>query len=212
MLLLLSAHLSLNYAAVRAVSMQSLNRQRANILFSNLLAYDKILSPKDIATRERVFERDGILRGSNDHVIGSARIGLSLEEVAQNLAANQHSLTKRNRAHASDLAQLMDIFKAEDFIIWFDARNSSVLIVLKQDVSPSSQLKAWCHALLIAEKAAKSNAQDTTTAAVMELIAASLKTTTKLFKDRKQHIVNAGWLIDVTALETQSGVRLVCMH
>ncbi|KAL4961429.1 RUS1 family protein [Aspergillus stella-maris] len=40
LILLLSLHLSLNYAAVRSVQMTTLNRQRANIVFSTLLPSD----------------------------------------------------------------------------------------------------------------------------------------------------------------------------
>jgi hypothetical protein len=212
MLLLLTAHLSLNYAAVRAVSMHSLNRQRANILFSNLLAYDKVLAPRDVAKRERIFERDGVLRWSNDQVIGSARIGVSVEEVWRTLAASQQPLTKNTRMGSSELTQLLGIYKHHDYIIWFDARVSKVLIVLKQEVSPSSQLKAWCQALLIAEEASKFKTRDISTQAIIKLVTTSLSRTTKLFEEHKQYIIRAGWLVDVAALETQSGVRLVCMH
>jgi hypothetical protein len=212
MLLLLTAHLSLNYAAVRAVSMQSLNRQRANILFSHLLAYNKVLTPKEVAKRERVFEEDGVLRWSNDQVIGSARIGVSLEEVAQHLAASQQPLRKKTRITSDDLTQLLDIFKGEDYVVWFDTKVSKALILLNKGIGPSSQLKAWCQALLIAEEALNFEAQSTSMPALLNLIARSLKRTTKLFEDHKQTITNAGWLVDIAALETQSGVRLVRMH
>ncbi|RLL94544.1 hypothetical protein CFD26_104696 [Aspergillus turcosus] len=43
LLLLLTVHLGMNYAAVRAVQMTSLNRQRANIVFSTLLESDPAL-------------------------------------------------------------------------------------------------------------------------------------------------------------------------
>ena len=38
---LLSIHLGTNYAAVKAVSMNSLNRQRANIVFGHMLSYER---------------------------------------------------------------------------------------------------------------------------------------------------------------------------
>ena len=43
LLILLTLHLTLNYAAVRSVQMTSLNRQRANIAFSTLLESDGAL-------------------------------------------------------------------------------------------------------------------------------------------------------------------------
>ncbi|PYI04939.1 DUF647 domain protein [Aspergillus sclerotiicarbonarius CBS 121057] len=89
LLMLLALHLSLNYAAVRSVQMTSLNRQRANIVFSTILSSDpeltlltlpeptkqqptqkhtqspwKTLTPAQVAKQEKIFESDGILRWS----------------------------------------------------------------------------------------------------------------------------------------------------
>src|ERR1700753_1137715 len=78
MIFLLAIHLGTNYLAVRAVCMQTLNRQRANLVFSSLLeqiASDKTTNrgaktlprlvyptPEEVRLQERVFERDGVLR------------------------------------------------------------------------------------------------------------------------------------------------------
>ncbi|KAJ5960999.1 uncharacterized protein N7479_008149 [Penicillium vulpinum] len=108
LLLLLSLHLSMNYAAVRAVQMTSLNRQRANIVFSALLDSDrslalaldldvglsptkttsrkewKFLTPAHVAKHERIFHRDGALQWTQHahtaitHHLGSAQIGVSM--------------------------------------------------------------------------------------------------------------------------------------
>ncbi|KAI2919733.1 hypothetical protein CBS63078_2830 [Aspergillus niger] len=92
LLMLQALHLSLNYAAVRSVQMTSLNRQRANIVFSTLLNTDpdltrllhpepskqqqtpaqhshqppswKTLTPAQVSKKEKIFETDGILRWS----------------------------------------------------------------------------------------------------------------------------------------------------
>ncbi|KAK4863286.1 hypothetical protein LT330_002064 [Penicillium expansum] len=108
LLILLAMHLSMNYIAVRAVQMTSLNRQRANIIFSALLASDKslaldldldldptaptpskkewkILTPAQVAKHERIFHRDGALQWTQHsgthtitHHLGSAQIGVSM--------------------------------------------------------------------------------------------------------------------------------------
>ncbi|KGO76843.1 Protein of unknown function DUF647 [Penicillium italicum] len=106
LLILLALHLSMNYAAVRAVQMTSLNRQRANIVFSALLASDKtltldldldpttltpckkdstILTPAQVAKHERIFPRDGALQWTQHsgtrtitHHLGTAQIGVSM--------------------------------------------------------------------------------------------------------------------------------------
>lgn len=91
LLILLGCHLGLNYAAVRSVQMTSLNRQRANIVFSAILGTDPdldpdrlrsddamqeqktgavtpsapfqwtLLTPAQASTREQIFPRDGAL-------------------------------------------------------------------------------------------------------------------------------------------------------
>ena len=74
MIALLAIHLSMNYLAVRSVSMRTLNRQRANLVFSNYL--DQLIefdgqtkgsgnitfpSPEEISIQEKIFARDGVI-------------------------------------------------------------------------------------------------------------------------------------------------------
>jgi hypothetical protein len=214
MLALLSVHLSLNYAAVRSVSMHSLNRQRATILFAHLLAYNKVLRPRDVAKHERIFELDGALRSSNDQLIGSGRVGASLEEVARGLASaeGQPGRAKSALVESAKLDRLLAIFKDEDYIIWFDSKMREALIVLKKAATPSSQLRAWCHAVHVAGEVTSGTNGVNTAATILELIASSLKHTSKVFDDRRQDLIAAGWTLDIALLEVQPGVRLVCMR
>lgn len=213
MLLLLTAHLSLNYAAVRSVSMHSLNRQRACILFSHLLSFGQVLTPKAVALRERIFDGDGALRWSNDHVIGFARVGVSFEAVARGLASASHPSEAKNAlVGAAKLEQLLEIFKDEDYIIWFDTRTTNAFIALKKDIEPATQLQAWCHAVCLAKEASTWEAREHSADTLFEAITATKAKTSKLFNAHKQDIVDAGWQLDVAALEVKSGVRLVCMH
>src|ERR1700691_4655007 len=86
LIFLLSIHLATNYLAVRAVCMRTINRQRANLVFSDIfdqlsdhnIEFTKLLlnksfkreplpqvdypSPGKVYLKERVFERDGVLR------------------------------------------------------------------------------------------------------------------------------------------------------
>ncbi|KAJ5789406.1 uncharacterized protein N7518_006417 [Penicillium psychrosexuale] len=98
----------MNYAAVRAVQMTSLNRQRANIVFSALLDSDSslalaldlnlnlgatptttlekkstllTLTPAQVAQHERIFHQDGALQWTQHTTtqhLGSAQIGVSM--------------------------------------------------------------------------------------------------------------------------------------
>ncbi|KAK0654035.1 RUS1 family protein-like protein [Lasiodiplodia hormozganensis] len=165
MLLLLTTHLGTNYAAVRAVSMRSLNRQRANIVMTHLLAYDKILSPQQVSQRERIFElRDGALRWADDQVIGRCRIGVRLAELVARLpgaeagapaAARKTGAVVRDAgasAKTMSLSTLLKVFEHESYLLWFDSARSEALIVLKQSCEPAAQLQAWTQALLLASR------------------------------------------------------------
>lgn len=165
MLFLLTTHLGTNYAAVRAVSMRSLNRQRANIVMTHLLAYDKILSPQQVSQRERIFElRDGALRWADDQVIGRCRIGVRLAELVARLpgaeagapaAARKTGAVVRDAgasAKTMSLSTLLKVFEHESYLLWFDSARSEALIVLKQSCEPAAQLQAWTQALLLASR------------------------------------------------------------
>ncbi|KAH7125338.1 vitamin B6 photo-protection and homoeostasis-domain-containing protein [Dendryphion nanum] len=75
LLFLLSLHLGTNYAAVSAVSLRTLNRQRASIVFATAIQTGRVLGPAEVARVEKVFEWDGVLRWA---VVGSGIGGLNV--------------------------------------------------------------------------------------------------------------------------------------
>ncbi|QPG98443.1 hypothetical protein C2857_007614 [Epichloe festucae Fl1] len=54
MIALVCAHLWMNYLGVRSVCMTTLNRQRATILFLEYMETGKVLTPEQVAQRERI--------------------------------------------------------------------------------------------------------------------------------------------------------------
>ncbi|KAH6616208.1 vitamin B6 photo-protection and homoeostasis-domain-containing protein [Chaetomium sp. MPI-SDFR-AT-0129] len=54
MVLLAGVHLTMNYHAVRAVKMRSLNRQRATIVFREWLDHGTVLTPDQVSARESI--------------------------------------------------------------------------------------------------------------------------------------------------------------
>lgn len=165
MLLLLTIHLATNYAAVRAVSMRSLNRQRANIVMAHLLAHDKVLTPQQVSQKERIFEvRDGALRWADDQVIGRCRIGARLSDIVARLPGAESggpgairktgAVVRESGASANDvsLSRLLKVFEHDSYLLWFDSARSEALIVLKQSCGPADQLQAWTQALLLASR------------------------------------------------------------
>ncbi|KAF2178085.1 DUF647-domain-containing protein [Zopfia rhizophila CBS 207.26] len=212
LILLLSIHLGTNYAAVKAVSMQSLNRQRANLVLSHILAHDKVLGPTEVSKKERIFQRDGVLRWADDQVIGHCRIGVKLETILRQLGAS-HKRTRSLDLQAIKMSELMQLYDGEAYILWFD--QSEALIALKQGCTLIEQIKAWTQALLLARRARerKVSREAKDDGIVSEVRLAELRLTMdeagKIFDVYTERLRTAGWDLETAALETSSGTRAV---
>lgn len=113
LLVLLTIHLWTNYRAVRAVSMRTLNRQRANIVFSNyldLVSYTEnnaseksselleieslgkysVLTPEEVSHQERIFEIDGVIRWRGSTNVGICTIGVPFRSILPHLPLSMH--------------------------------------------------------------------------------------------------------------------------
>lgn len=62
MVILVFTHLWVNYLGVRSVCMNTLNRQRATILFTEFLSTNKLLTPAEVAARESVIFWSPVLK------------------------------------------------------------------------------------------------------------------------------------------------------
>ncbi|TKA71199.1 hypothetical protein B0A49_06127 [Cryomyces minteri] len=157
LLLLLSIHLATNHAAVRAVSMRTLNRQRANLVFSHLIEDDEVLTPEEVSKKERIFDWDGVVRWKGGQVIGHVKIGLKAWACAIGMLHDASSLTVD---HEKTLGQVLQQTLDED-----------------------------------------------RPAAIVQLLA-FLEITGQKFDGWVPRLKQAGWNLDVAALETHSGSRL----
>ncbi|KAF2142402.1 uncharacterized protein K452DRAFT_270038 [Aplosporella prunicola CBS 121167] len=208
MLLLLSVHLGTNYAAVRAVSMRSLNRQRANIVMSHAIVHDKILTPQQVSQRERVFERDGVLRWTDDQIIGRCKIGVKLQDIVGRLGPS-HERTRAVQTDSTRLSALFKVYQHESYILWFDMARSEALIALKHGCTPVTQLQAWTQALLLASRcktgAADAHQQHPTQS---ERLRQTLERARQILDAAQtKRLEAAGWDLGIGALETHSGTR-----
>lgn len=213
---LLSMHLATNYAAVKAVSMSALNRQRANIVFSQLLdtEHPRVLDPKEVSTQECVFERDGVLRYGTG-VLGHCRIGVSLRSLLRGMTNASRSKTGAFKDLPIKLPDILEVFAHEGYILWLDETHTrEVLIVLKKDCTAQDQLKAWLHALILV----RLRSQDPPSAFIKgehvgvqvqrlgDLIH-TLQQSNEVFNKHASALRRAGWELDTAALETRAGVR-----
>ena len=217
---LLSVHLGTNYLAVKAVTMKTLNRQRANLLFSMYLShieeYDdfknigsgeqRFLAPSDISPLERIFERDGILRWKGGKAIGFCEIGVPVTRILD-------IISKSRASHGTYLeaepifTRLLEEFANDDYIIWYDEKSKTFLVSLKAASTALTQLHSWMHVLLLAHRLQKLSYAKLELLSIIAEIRNTLKPLSlQVLEDQLQ---KAGWDTELGALETKSGTRII---
>ncbi|RDW91498.1 hypothetical protein BP5796_02663 [Coleophoma crateriformis] len=219
MIALLAIHLSTNYLAVKAVSMRTLNRQRANLVISNCLAQCpdsrtekssqswkiKVPSPEMISLQERIFERDGVLRGSNGAVLGYCQLGVSLQTVFKSFGPSHGS----TGSHMDDgnIRKLLKLFHEDAYILWYDRARNMYLVVFKHGCLPTVHVRAWAHAFMTA--ATKEVQARSSTESILRLLEVTKVRLNEFLKttDLFSELENAGWDLETGAMETRSGTR-----
>ncbi|KAF9693860.1 hypothetical protein EKO04_008308 [Ascochyta lentis] len=206
---LLAVHLGTNYAAVKAVRMTSLNRQRANIVFGSILQHGKVLSPTEVSERERVFEKDGVLRWTDDSTVGHCRIGVSLQKLLSRIST-PHDQTGSMALESVKMTELLDVYAAEAYVLWYAELHAEALIVLKKGCTGIDQLRAWTHALLLAQRRRNgSDSLDASASGRLTELRHTLAETQRVFGQYAGLLEDKGWDLSVAALETRAGVRAV---
>lgn len=222
LILLLAVHLGTNYLAVCSVSMRSINRQRANILLSTIIdsSGEKILTPQQVSQRERIFERDGLLRWHTGESLGVyCRIGGTLGEMVGCLrrAATKGAAAATSATVNLDLSILfLDIFAKENYILYFDKDSSIIFIVLKTGADTIDQLKAWTQALLLARTFYNNDSNKVTMndghdlSEELEELKDTLQQSLLLLQkhDTLDKLRRAGYDLNAAALETSSRSRI----
>ncbi|KAL8989653.1 MAG: hypothetical protein Q9177_001508 [Variospora cf. flavescens] len=210
LILLLSIHLAMNRAAVRAVRMRSLNRQRANLVFSNFLDQNKVLTPKEVSLQERIFERDGVLRWRGSGAFAAAKIGLPLWHLLASLAP-AHEMTGSIRDREAKVMRLVSLYRDEEFLVWYNAPQRLGHITLKVGAGAKSQLKAWTLLLWIAHRHRTANATSAGFEPELDLHRTALEELTSRWLECLDRMETAGWDLGTASLETTPGSR-VCLQ
>jgi hypothetical protein len=210
--LLLAVHLGTNYKAVTAVALRSLNRQRANIVYSTFSDTGEILAPRQVAPLERIFEKDGMLRWGKTRavVVGNAEIGANLAALVGSLRSQQQQHSSVSVINLEDLAR---VFCNEEHVLWYDFARRRVTICLKERASPEEQLRAWMHALLLAKRIRHGgfDAMGPSHQEVLALVEETLDDIGMSWSAVAQRLGEAGWDLDAAVLETVPGYRVgVC--
>lgn len=205
LLCLLTLHLYLNYKAVRAVSMQSLNRQRACILMSTLIENGHVLTPAQVKNQEEIFSQGSNMKWKTCQTHGTCHIGVSLQTLLQSMGM-QSSQTGSFK-DLDNLSELLNLFKDQHYLLWHDVRTTNTSVVLKQEASPLDHVKAWTHALILANEI-QHGPRDVTAPWMMTTIMNTLDKSNSLFTTHLAAIKAAGWDLSIPHMETKSGSRI----
>lgn len=201
--------------------MRSLNRQRANIVFSNLLENNTSLTPHEVSEKEIIFEKRGgsVIRGKSGLVVGRCQFGAPLKVLIQSMSPEMvHARTKSSTLGAVDLSTVINLFDEEEYILWSQtypsqwyhdrAAGIKVIVCLKDGVTSEGQLKAWFHAMLLAwrvdEQKHPSDLDE-----MLGHVSATLEQASD-FDLHATRLKAVGWDLSIPVLEACSGTRIVC--
>ena len=206
---LLAVHLAMNYRAVCAVRCRVLNRQRAGLVLSGLLAAPAdaprvAMTPAEVAVRERVLEMGGELRWCGGPALGRAEIGVPLARIVGAVGGAGKGGAEPRLSH------LQDVMAGEGHMLWWDGRQERALLVLKQGVSAEGQLKAWAHALLVAREWSEGKADEKSRGPgeVLRLVTSTLEALNRRWAREVKEMRERGWDVDTASLETRPGTRV----
>lgn len=199
---LLSIHLETNRRAVRAVSMRTLNRQRATLVYHHLRVAH-VPTPKDIAAEERIFESSGVLRAADGAVLGYCQLGSTFLDIFRAMSGDSH-----RRARTDILNKVLSMYKDSRFILWTVpmSRPRQVQTAIKESATTTDLLTAWWQALLVvSSEGAEGKTDDEALAHTQR----SLDKAKAMLLEHQDAFKAAGWDLSTNALETRSSSRLV---
>lgn len=229
---LLSIHIYTNYQAVRNVVMETLNRQRTNIIFAHLIHSVEIidnsdfeiiksraiLSPEAVSQREIILEIDGCIRNRLGSVIGRGMFTefsiLRKFALEMNIKSTEFiNITRRHGysiffTNSSTIPQVaITLIEDEDSVL---GRSAGLLESRANNIRNGiSDLRAWVHAYLICEHLFRSPSSDP-----LEVIASTEKTLNYLFDtlDICESLVSAGWNLSPRCIISYPVEKIMISH
>ena len=109
------------------------------------------------------------------------------------------------------LSKICDLYRDEEYILWYDCPKAEAIVILKDKASSASQLKAWAQALSVAHfhQQSKGGEKPLTEASDYNALEDTLVDLSRTFASNLQRLRSAGWDVDTAALETSSGRRIL---
>ena len=202
--------------------MRTINRQRANFVFSSLLEQldndetnynnDRNLSrddlprfvcasPEEVRLQERVFERDGVLRWRGE-ILGYCKLGVELKTVLGCFGSPDSVTGSHSGSQLQEFSRLLDIFKDGGYIVWYDQSRRTFLVVLEEGAGSVTLLKAWMFALHFAKYGRLHEG-----GSVIEVLKRTRSQLAEVEDDIIQKVAKE-WDLEISAMETHSGTRI----
>ncbi|KAI9155474.1 RUS family member 1 [Paramyrothecium foliicola] len=209
-ILLVFAHLLMNYLGVRNVIMDNFNRQRSGIVVAEYLETGKILCPTEVAQRECILFPDLAihcpLTGGTAHI----EFALNYRHAIRSSFGHSFFVVQRE----TDLTSLS---------LDSSGTRLHIKLLLCKDARPIDALTTWFEAILVARSLddktsvlfpRKATDYVATTISELHAWAGELKSHGKSVFNEEfwSKIVAAGWDIDTQLLETSAPVRLSIRH
>ncbi|KAK0926625.1 hypothetical protein LTR91_002052 [Friedmanniomyces endolithicus] len=212
LIFLLAVHLETNRRAVRAVSMRTLNRQRATLVYHHLNR-GYVPTPEEVSKQERIFEWDGILRDAADAITGHCLVGTSVA-VPSRFVTFARSGKRSMQVNSQWLSENLKT-RDQRYLLTIQDRSHrpQTFIILHKEAVTADILTGWWHALAIARECARLNsnkrsAEDDPDDAMLVLLARTAAEPARLMQTYKSELGKAGWDLDTNALETRSSRRI----
>ena len=233
LVLLVAAHISINYFAVRAVTFRSLNPQRTSIVwdaFRNQGLSKPLMTPQLVSREERLFANPCLLvlsePGKARQVRGRCDMGSALSTILpcrpSPVRSPWRALLGRHECPwwTGDsgerwFPELLQLFEAEKYVIWFDAHSRRLShphlrVVLKAGHTPRDRIKAWAHATeLVALRTTKRESGSVDVSNLLEDVRSSKAIVDGLFPQFLEYVQKARWDMDAAAGGLMTGLPTV---
>ena len=109
-------------------------------------------------------------------------MGVSLQTLLRAMAPAD-AKTGSVRDPQSDLQRLLETYKEEKYLLWFDLREMTVLIVVKEEAETETLLKAWAQALLLAHHYREASEKGEKIDGILQIVQHSLEMVSKNFDE-----------------------------
>ena len=210
LIFLLSVHLEMNRRAVRAVSMRTLNRQRATLVYHHLQR-GHVPTPDEISAQERIFEKDGVLRGATGNILGYCTIGSGFSNFLKSVASGT-TTAGSFRMSDSIVLDIFQAFKDSGYILWTvpNSKPPQIQAAIKKSAATDELLVAWWQALDLADRSSRDQVKKHE-GSTMDLahVLHSMSRARDMLNEHEAGLRDVGWDLNTNALETASSTRVL---